>query len=240
MDWTDDGILLSARKHGESSVIAVALTRDHGRHAGLVRGGAGRNARGALQAGNRLQLHWRARLPDQLGTFTVELLDGYAGAVLDDGGRLAALASACAVSEAALPEREAHPAVFEGLAALMAALPGPDWAAAYVAWEVGLLGELGFGLDLDTCAATGQTTDLIYVSPKTGRAVSRDAGQPYKNALLALPAFLRSGGVAEPEDVLAGLRTTGHFLSRNVFADHAPPPARGRLLNRLAAQGRTN
>lgn len=234
MDWTDEAILLSARKHGETSVIAVALTRGHGRHAGLVRGGTGRNARGVLQAGNRLQVHWRARLPDQLGTFTVELMDGHAGAVLDDGDRLAALASACAVTEAALPEREAHPSVFDGLAALMAALPGPDWAAAYVAWEVGLLGELGFGLDLDACAATGRTTDLIYVSPKSGRAVSRDAGQPYKDALLALPAFLRSGGAAGPEETLAGLRTTGHFLARHVFADHAPPPARARLLNRIA------
>ena len=234
MDWIDEGILLSARKHGESSVIAVALSRAHGRHAGLVRGGTGRKVRGVLQAGNRLQLHWRARLADHLGSYTVELLDGYAGAVLDDGDRLAALASACAMTEAALAEREAHPALYDGLKALMAALPGDDWAMAYVAWEVGLLGELGFGLDLEHCAATGGTDDLIYVSPKTGRAVSRDAGAPYADKLLALPGFLIGQAAQGPSAVADGLQLTGHFLKRHVFTESALPPARGRLLNRLA------
>lgn len=236
MDWTDEGILLSARKHGETSVIAMALTRDHGRHAGLVRGGTGRKARGALQAGNRLQLHWRARLADHLGAYTCELLDGYAGAVLDDGDRLAALAAACAVTEAALPEREPHPALYDGLAALMAALADDDWAAAYVAWEVGLLGELGFGLDLKACAASGVVDDLVYVSPRTGRAVSREAGEPYRDKMLNLPEFLRGGAVSGRADILDGLRLTGHFLARHVFAEGGPPPSRARLFNRLAAE----
>lgn len=235
MDWTDEGILLSARKHGETSVIAVALTRDHGRHAGLVRGGTGRKARGLLQAGNRLQLHWRGRLADHLGAYTCELMDGYAGQVLDDGDRLAALASACAITELSLPERESHPVLFDALMALMAALPQDDWAAAYVAWEVGVLGELGFGLDLEACAATGALDDLVYVSPKTGRAVSRDAGMPYKDKLLKLPNFLRVGGGVDRVDILDGLLLTGHFLKRHVFVDNPLPPARGRLVNRVAA-----
>lgn len=238
MDWTDEGILLSARKHGESSVIAVALTREHGRHAGLVRGGTGRKVRGLLQAGNRLQLHWRARLADHLGAFTCELLDGFAGQVLDDGDRLAGLAAACAVTEASLPERESHPTLYDGLVALMGALQGPDWARAYVAWEVGLLGELGFGLDLQTCAATGTTEGLIYVSPRTGRAVSRDAGAPYRDKMLILPDFLRGESGGKANDVVNGLRLTGHFLRRHVFVDGGLPPARARLLNRLAAVGR--
>lgn len=233
MDWIDEGIVLSARKHGESSAIVTALTRDHGRHGGLVRGGAGRKARGVLQSGNRVQLHWRARLAEQLGSYTCELLESHVGSVLDDGDRLAALSAACAVTDAALPEREAHPALYDGLNALMGALGGEQGLAAYVAWEVGLLTELGFGLDLSTCAATGGTEDLTYVSLKSGRAVSAQSGADYADRLLVLPGFLAGTGEATLGDVLAGLRLTAAFLKKHVFIDAGLPSARQRLYHRL-------
>ncbi|MFQ5765775.1 MAG: DNA repair protein RecO, partial [Rhodospirillales bacterium] len=169
MDWTDDGIVLSARKHGETSAIVTLLTRAHGRHLGLVRGGAGKRARGMLQPGNRVQARWRARLPEHLGTFTCELTEAFAAASLRDRLKLAGLSAACAMADAALPEREPHAAVFEGLLALLSVLQDEDWPSAYVKWEMGLLGELGFGLDLSACAATGTNDQLAYVSPKSGR-----------------------------------------------------------------------
>ncbi|MDP6573469.1 MAG: DNA repair protein RecO [Rhodospirillales bacterium] len=238
MDWTHDGIVLSARKHGETSAIVTLLTRQKGRHAGLVRGGAGRRQRGVLQPGNLVHAHWRARLPEHLGTLTCELAHAHAAEILHDAPRLAALSAACAVTDAALPEREAHPAVFDGLAALLDALVGGSWPSVYVKWELGMLGELGFGLDLSRCAATGSNDDLVYVSPKTGRAVSASAGEPYKDVLLPLPPFLldegMEGGAAEISD---GLGLTGYFLERHVFAAHgkALPAARRRLTDRLGA-----
>src|SRR5579875_3881261 len=218
MEWTDEGIVLSARRHGESAAIVQLLTRGHGRHPGLVHGGAGARLRGMLQPGNRVQATWRARLAEHLGTYSCELLHSGAAALLDDALRLAALAAACAVAEAALPEREPHTAVFTGLAALIAAWESTDriagWGRALVQWELGLLAELGFGLDLARCAATGRNDELAYVSPRTGRAVSLSAGEPYKDRLLPLP---------------------GHFLERHVFAGlhRSIPPARIHLLNRL-------
>ena len=238
MDWTHDGIVLSARKHGETSAIVTLLTREKGRHAGLVRGGAGKRQRGILQPGNLVHAHWRARLSEHLGTLTCELDHAHAAAFLHDAPRLAALSAACAVADGALPEREAHPAIFDGLVALLGALDGPSWTSVYVKWELGVLGELGYGLDLSCCAATGSKDNLIYVSPKTGRAVSASAGEPYKKALLALPSFLLAegieGGAAEISD---GLGLTGYFLERHVFAAHdkALPAARRRLAERLAA-----
>ncbi len=234
MNWTDDGIVLSARKHGETSAIVQVLTRDHGRHAGLVRGGAGRGARGTLQPGNEIQAVWRARLAEHLGTYSVELVRARAAQVLTEPGRLAALSSACAVAEAALPEREAHPAAFDGFRALLDALEQSDhWAHVYVRWELGLLGELGFGLDLSACAQTGETEGLAYVSPRTGRAVTEAAAGQYKQRLLKLPAFLTGGGNGgeSADDVADGLNLTGFFLERHVLAPHhvKMPPARTRL-----------
>ncbi len=191
MDWTEDGIVLAARKHGEASAVVQLFTRGHGRHAGLVRGGAGSKARGVYQAGNLVAARWRARLAEHLGSFTCELVRSHAAAILDDPLRLAGLASACAVAEATLPERHPYPELYDAFAAMIGALANdPAWSAVYVHWELTLLGELGFGLDLGRCAATGATDDLVYVSPKSGRAVSRLAGEPYRDRLLPLPGFL--------------------------------------------------
>lgn len=236
IDWTDDGIVLAARKHGETSAIVTLLTRGHGRHLGLVRGGAGRRARGVLQPGNRVHARWRARLGEHLGAFTCELTHAVAASLLKDRLRLAGLSAACAIAEATLPEREPHPKVYDDLAGLLAALPDADWPSAYVRWELALLADLGFGLDLSACAATGRNDQLAYVSPKSGRAVSLAAGEPYRQKLLELPAFVLSpGAVGGPEDIARGLKLTGYFLERNVFRhlDKGLPPARQRLAQRL-------
>ena len=216
MNWSDEGIVLSARKHGETSAIVTLLTREHGRHAGLVRGGSGSRARGIYQTGNLLSADWRARLREHLGTFTCELLRPYAAGLLTERLPLLALGSAAAVLDRLLPEREPHPATFEGFHALVEALGSDeDWPQAYVMWEVALLADLGYGLDLAQCAATGETEDLIYVSPRTGCAVSAGAGSPYRDRLLPLPGFLSDGGAPASEaEVADGLRLTGHFLAR--------------------------
>lgn len=238
MEWSDDGIVLAVRPHGESSAIASLLTPAHGRHAGLVRGGAGRRNRGVLQPGNRVRAAWRGRLAEHLGNFTLEPLQAYAATVLDDPLRLAALTSACAVAERGLPEREVHPMVYDGMLVFLESLGTEDWPTVYVKWELGVLAELGYGLDLETCAATGTREDLVYVSPRTGRAVSAAAGAPYRERLLALPEFLLQSGRAGPPDAIAaGLRLTGYFLERNLFAPHGQqlPAARQRLGERLRA-----
>ncbi len=238
MEWNDQGILLSSRRHGETSAIVNLLSPSHGLHAGLVRGGAGKRARGILQPGNLVRARWRARLAEHLGTFTCELVRAHAAAVFDDPPRLAGLSSACAVAMSTLPEREPQPAVFEALLALLDNLAEPSWPTLYVKWEVGLLKELGFGLDLTRCAATGSEENLAYVSPRTGRAVSLEAGRPYREQLLPLPAFLLAGGGAgEAADIADGLGLTGHFLERHVLGQrgHPLPAARRRLAERLRA-----
>ena len=243
MQWTDDGIVLVARPHGEGAAVVVLLTRDHGRHAGLVRGATSPRMRGVLQPGNQVEATWSARLAEHLGSYRVELRESHAPALFDDALRLAGLASAAAVAERALPEREPHPAIHEGLLALIGAMEmaeiGDAWVAAYVSWELGLLAKLGFGLDLSRCAVTGGNDSLAYVSPRTGRAVSLSAGEPYREKLLALPDFLAARGGGDREDLLAGMALTGHFLERHVFGAHgeAPPAARDRLLERLRGRG---
>lgn len=237
MEWSDDGIVLSARKHGESSAVVSVLTAEHGRHAGLLRGGSGSRMRGMLEPGNRVRVTWRARLEEHLGSFTqCDMVANVSAGLLDDPLRLAALQALCAVAEAALPERERHSAVYAGMLDLLGKLGGETWVGGYVRWELALLTDLGFGLDLSTCAATGSNDDLSFVSPKSGRAVSASAGEPYRDRLLALPDFLlkaqREPGVGE---IAAGLALTGYFLDRHVLAPHgkALPLARGRLLDRL-------
>ncbi|MDA1099307.1 MAG: DNA repair protein RecO [Proteobacteria bacterium] len=239
MNWSDEGYVLSVRRHGEAAAIVNLLTREHGRHAGLVRGGMGRRLRGVLQPGNQVAASWRGRLSEHLGSFTVEAMRDHAAGLLSDGDRLAGLASAAALTEAALPEREPHLAIHDGFAALLEALGGaPAWAAIYVRFELGLLAELGFGLDLSQCAATGRTDDLAYVSPRSARAVSRSAAAPYKDRLLPLPRFLLPGATEKPTnaEVLDGLRLTGYFLQSQVFAPHhrPTPAARSRLLERIS------
>jgi DNA repair protein RecO (recombination protein O) len=239
MEWSDDAIILSARKHGEAHAVVHLLTRSRGRHAGLVRGGNSRRLRGVLQPGNEVTATWRARLEDHLGNLTLELAHARAAPLLDDADRLAALSSACALCEAALPEREPHRSAFDSFDRLLLALDDDrrDWPEHYVRWELALLADLGFGLDLSRCAATGGRNQLIYVSPRSGRAVSATAGAPYRTKLLDLPSFLLAAGKpAPPAAIASGLRLTGHFLTEHVLAPHgaAMPPARLRLLDRFA------
>lgn len=244
MEWSDDAIVLSARRHGESALIVHVLTPGRGRHAGLVPGGAGRRRRALYEPGNELRCVWRGRLADHLGTLAGEPVRARAAALLDDAPRLAALSAACALCDALLPEGAPHPALFRALAALLDALEAAPaggsngWPAGYVAWEAGLLAEIGFALDLGRCAATGARDNLCWVSPRTGRAVSRAAGAAWAERLLPLPGFLIGSGVPDPQAVRDGLRLTGHFLSRHGPAGGgALPPARDRLLRYLARAG---
>jgi DNA repair protein RecO (recombination protein O) len=235
MDWRDSGFVLTARRHGESAAIVELLTEAHGRRAGLVRGGQSPKRRALLQPGNLVAASWRGRLPEHLGTFEIELLRAHAAGLIDDPDRLAALSSAAALIALALPEHEPHGDVFQDLGRLIAALDSTGWPAQYVAWECGLLGALGFGLDLTACAATGVNDDLAYVSPRSGRAVSRSAGAPYHDKLLLLPGFLWRDVPAAGVDIVAGLALTGHFLHHHVLEPEGRllPEARARLADRL-------
>lgn len=224
MDWSDEGIVLHVRAHGESSAILELLTRDHGRHMGLVRGGGSKRMRGVLQPGNTLSVSWRARLQEHLGNYTAEPLTQRVATVLSDRKALAGLTSAAALASAALPEREAHPRVYEGLTILLDSLDETDsWPAILVRWELGLLEDLGFGLDLSACALTGETDNLAYVSPRSGRAVTAEAAGTYKERLLPLPGFLTGTATADFQDIQDGLRLTGFFLEKRVFAPSDKP-----------------
>lgn len=241
MEWTGSGRIIAVRPHGETSAVIEVLTAEHGRHAGLVRGGRSKAMRPVLQPGNRVRAVWRARLESHLGGFQIEAEELSAGAVMEDPLALSGLNSACAMATHCLPEREPHPAVAEAFEVLISALDDPElWPALYVRWEAGLLADLGYGLDLRRCAATGLETDLIYVSPKSGRAVSAEAGAPYKDRMLALPGFMKGGASLAPGDVAAGLRLTAHFIERRVLwpADRLLPDARARMIARLEADGR--
>ena len=225
MEWSDEGLILSVRPHGETAAIAEVLTREHGRHLGLVHGGRSRKLRPVLQTGNHVGVSWRARLAESLGQFTVELHRGFAGEVMHDQNALAALASMADLARL-LPERDPHPSLYEVSQFVLGFLDDlAIWPALYVRWEIALLDELGVGLDLSRCAATGQTHDLIYVSPKSGRAVSREAGAPYADRMFRLPAFLSKGDnrMTDLADVRDGLEMTGHFLGRHVFSPDGKP-----------------
>ncbi|WP_312166233.1 DNA repair protein RecO [Phenylobacterium sp.] len=237
MEFEDDAYVLSARAHGETGAIVELLTAHHGKYAAHVAGGASRRMKPFLQAGARTIVHYRARVSDQLGSAQLEPVGEGPSALFDDRMALAGLSAAAAVAAAALPEREPHPGVFLAFEALTASLMLPEiWPAVFVRFEAGLLQELGFGLDLSKCAATGEVDDLIYVSPRTGRAVSRKAGEPYKDRLLPLPPFMLSAqtGLAAG-DVRAGLDLTAHFLELFVFGplNRPLPPARVWLIERL-------
>ncbi|MFA5900811.1 MAG: DNA repair protein RecO [Hyphomicrobium sp.] len=243
MQWSDEGIILSVRPHGETAAIAEILTRAHGRHLGLVHGGRSRKLRPVLQTGNHVDATWKARLAEQLGHVGVELRKGYAAQAMDDPLALAGLSSLCALARL-LPERDPHPSLFEVALFVLGYLDEPDvWPALMVRWELALLDELGFGLDLAACAATGAKEDLVFVSPKSGRAVSAAAGQEYKDRLLRLPDFLTKArqGVVTLGDVVAGLDLTGHFLETRVLIPRGEtmPPTRVRfkdLMTRRADQ----
>lgn len=221
MEWTDSAILLSSRSYGETGVIADLFTRAHGRHAGLVRGS---KARALLQPGNGISATWRARLPEQLGNYAVELARARAGALMETRDGLAGLNAFCAVAMTALPEHQAHAPLYEAAEILLEAMmmeDFPHWGPLYVRWEAGLLEALGFGLDLSRCAVTGTTDDLLYVSPRTGRAVSAAAGAEYAARLFPLPQFLLDpGNVPDPVATRDGLRLTGYFLLERVLEPH--------------------
>jgi DNA repair protein RecO (recombination protein O) len=242
MEFTDDAFVLTARAHGEAGAIVELLTESHGRYAAHVAGGGSRKMRPFLQPGARVTARYRARTTEQLGSASLEPVGEGPAALFDDSLALSGLSAAAAVAAGALPEREAHPGAFAAFEALLAAFALPDvWPAVFVRFEAGLLEELGFGLDLSRCAATGAVDDLVWVSPRTGRAVSRAAGAPYADKLLPLPPFLLSsqGGLG-PGDVEQGLAITGHFLEQFVFGplNRPAPPARVWLIDRLAAAGR--
>ncbi len=238
LEFEDDAFVLAARAHGETGAIVEFLTAQHGRYAAHVAGGASRRIKPFLQPGARVILNYRARVSDQLGAAQLEPVGEGPSALFDDRLALAGLAAAAAVAAGALPEREPHPGAFLAFEALTNALVLPDiWPAVFVRFEAGLLQDLGFGLDLSKCAATGSVDDLIYVSPRTGRAVSREAGEPYKDRLLILPPFMLSAqtGLAAG-DIAAGLALTGHFLEAFIFGplNRPLPPARLWLVDRLS------
>ncbi|MDD9990576.1 MAG: DNA repair protein RecO [Rhodospirillales bacterium] len=243
MEWSDTGIVLSARRHGENAAVVSLLTEHHGRHAGLVHGARGRRARGLYQPGNALTARWQARLAEHLGRYTCELVRARASLVLDDPPRLAALAAVCALVEATLPERHPYPQVYGSTGRLLDTLEASErWAEAVVRWELALLAELGFGLDLSACAATGSVEDLAYVSPRSGRAVSQEAAAPYAEKLLSLPSFLtrpEDAAAVPAADIVAGLRLTGWFFEKHVFAEQGGrmPAARERFIDRLQTGG---
>lgn len=228
--WTDQGFILSVRPHGEGGAVVGLLTEKNGRHAGYVHGAQSTKKRGLLEAGTLVAVQWKSRVSDQLGSMTLDQESGLPHGVLDDPLKLGALLSACSLCDAALPEREGHAGLFHGFKTMMEMMDGEIWMAAYIFWEISLLKELGFGLDLTKCAAGGDVTQLAYVSPKSGRAVSLHAAGPYKERLLEMPAFLKPGGGAyDPEEIYKGLRMTGHFLEHWVFSHHTKGVPEARL-----------
>lgn len=220
MEWRDEGLILGTRDHGETSMIVEAMTRAHGRHFGLVRGGRSKRLRPVLQPGTQAEIAWRARLDEHLGTFTIEPVKTRTAALLASAEALHAICLAAALLRLAA-ERDPHPELYERAAEIAELIGNGTGVAPFlVRFETGILRELGFGLDLGRCAATGTTDDLIFLSPKSGRAVSRAAGEPYASRLLPLPGFLLPGSarVPSPSDIRDGFMLTGFFLLRDLFA----------------------
>ena len=225
MEWRDEGVLLSVRKHGESSAIIEVFTAEHGRHAGVVRGGASRRMAAQLQPGAQLDVAWRARLEDHIGSYTAEVIRGRAGLVMDDRLALAGLTSVTSLLGFALPEREAHQELYRRTIGLLDLLEEPEiWPLAYLRWELALLEDLGFGLDLSRCAVTGTVANLIYVSPRTGRAVSREGAGDWADRLLPLPPVMLRRGDAPDSEIAEALGTTGYFLSEHLAAQMGNKP----------------
>jgi len=243
MEWRDQGILLSTRHHGETSAIIEVFTSRHGRHAGVVRGGASRRMAPVLQPGAQLDVQWRARLEDHLGTFRVEPLKSRAW-VMGDRLALAGLNAVCALLRFALPEREAHAALYRKSLVSLDLLDQPEiWPLAYLNWEMALLEEMGFGLDLRRCAVLGEkANDLSYISPKTGRAVSRAGAGDWAGRLLPLPPCLLGDGPAPDAEIVQGLDVTGHFLRHHLapqLGERPLPDARARLVSVVTARAGT-
>lgn len=237
MQWEAEGLVLATRAHGESSAIIDVFSRAHGRFGGLVRGGNSRRLRPVLQPGNMVVATWRARLSEHLGTITVDAGRAHAAEAMSDAKTLAGLTSLCALMQIT-PERQAYPRLYDTLMLVIAAMEDADtWPALLARFEMALLEEIGFGLDLSSCAATGVIEQLEYVSPRSGRAVSRDAARPYLDKMFVLPQFLLDPSAnASDEDVQKAMELTGHFLERRVYLPNGlkMPPARQRLMDMLA------
>lgn len=234
MEWREEGLLLAVRRHGESAAIIDVFTKGHGRHAGIVRGGGSRKMAAVLQPGTQLDVTWRARLEDHLGTITAEPVRSRAY-LMSDRRTLAGLNALTALLTFALPEREAHATLYGKTLAVLDMMDGEFWPLAYLRWELSLLEDLGFGLDLTRCALTGTERNLAYVSPKTGRAVASDAAGEWADRLLPLSPAL-TGQSAELADTLSGLRVTGHFLKAHLapsLGTREIPMARDRLVELL-------
>ena len=239
MQWEAEALILSVRSHGESSAIIDVFSRDYGRFGGLVRGGNSRRQRPILQPGNMITANWRARLSEHLGTMTIDAGRAYAAAAMSEPISLAGLSSLCALMQVTA-ERQAYPRLYDTVQVVLNGLDKADiWLPLLARFELALLEETGFGLDLSCCAATGVIEDLAYVSPRSGRAVSREAAQPYLDKMFVLPQFLLDPSEsAEPEDVIHALTLSGHFLERRVYLPNniKMPPARQRLMDMLARQ----
>lgn len=241
MEWTAPGIVLETRPLGEGGAVVTLLTEAQGRHAGLAKGGASRKQSATWLPGNFVEAHWVARLSDQLGALSGELVHPTAALAMEDALALALLSSACTVAAEALPEREPHPAVFRALLPILAHLQqgAEEVIPDYLRWEVLLLSELGYGLDLARCAMTGDTEGLTHVSPKSGRAARADVAAPYADRMLPLPPFLRDASLPSgPADWVAALRLTGHFLARDAFGTRhrLVPTAREAFADRVASR----
>ncbi len=233
MQWQDEGLVIGVRRYGETSVILELMTKRHGRHLGMVRGGLGRALRSVLQPGNRVEANWRARLETHMGAFTIEPLKSRAARLIDREYALHGVAYLGALLRL-LPERDPQADLFEMAEVIAERLDSLKEAPALLArFELALLAALGFGLDLSTCALTGTREDLAFVSPKSGRAVSRAAGAPWREKLLRYPGFLQEGTLTQDaDDLAASFALTGHFLARDVFTPRnmPPPPSRGRYI----------
>lgn len=238
ISWTDDAALLSTRPFGENSVIIEVFSETHGRDAGVVRGGRSRKIAPILQPGAQLRVTWSARLDQHLGSFTVEPVRSRSAAAMGDRLALAGLNAVCALLVMVLPEREAHDVIYQRTVALLDLLGQSEiWPLAYLRWEQVLLEDLGYGLDLSACAVRGVNEDLIYVSPKSGRAVSREGAGEWADRMLDLPPVLAGKGDAATPEIIRALATTGYFIENRLLktlGDRPIPAARARLIDAMA------
>jgi len=240
MNWSSEGYILSARKHGETAAIIDVLTPDYGRHLGLVRGGISRKFRPVLQPGNKVKIDWNARLSEHLGVFLVEPLEYNAAEIMEDRLSLAALNSLCGIARESLPEREVHLNVYQAFEVVLKNITFHEiWPALYIKWELGLLSAMGYGLDLNSCAASGSKENLTHVSPRSGRAVSANEAEPYADKLLLLPKFLIANEGITPEDLRLGLKLTGFFLETRLQweVNKTLPIERRRMIDLLTETG---
>lgn len=243
VEWTDDAVVLGAKPYGETQALLEVFAREHGRAGAIVHGGASRRTKPTLQSGNVVRITWKARTADQLGFFApIELMEPHAARVLDDAAALAALSTATALVRAGTAERQVYVGLYDALIVLLEAFADADsWPAVYTRFELGLLAELGYGLDLGACAITGDVSDLAFVSPRSGRAASRDAGAPYADKLLRLPPFLTDAAAPlETGDVADAFALAGYFLERRIFDRQGQglPDSRRRLIEALGHRGR--